>query len=119
MGPRSPTSRCDKPTLSRNSREPLPSQIFTPASLSDRDDVLPRINQSSSAMTARWKTRLVVRRGRTRRPFSRSWNFNGLGEKIDNVPVPVLTHISSEIEKVHTLPLDVGKRPTGQVDARH
>lgn len=90
MGPRSPTSRCDNPTLSRNSREPLPSQIFTPASLSDRDDVLPRINQSSSAMTARWKIRFVVSRGRTRRPFSRSWNFKGLGAKIDNVPVPVL-----------------------------
>jgi len=90
MGPRSPTSRCDNPTLSRNSREPLPSQILTPASLSGRDDVLPWINQSNSAMMARWKTRFVVRRGRTRRPFSRSWNFNGLGAKIDNVPVPVL-----------------------------
>ena len=35
-----------------------------PAALSGREDVLPAMNHRSSAITARRKTRFVVRRGR-------------------------------------------------------
>ena len=45
-------------------REALPSQILIPAEERGREEVLPEMNQRSSARTARRKTRLVVRRGR-------------------------------------------------------
>jgi hypothetical protein len=41
-------------------------------------------------MTARVKTRFVVRRGRIGEPLSFSLNLRGRGAKIDIVPVPVL-----------------------------
>jgi hypothetical protein len=69
------------------------------ASLRGRDEVLPSMNQSNSAITARRKTRLVVRRGRTGigSAFSsfedgfglQSENRMGGGAKIESVPVPV------------------------------
>ena len=46
--------------ISRYSMLPL-----TPWSERDLEDVLPAMNQSSSAITARRKTRFVVRRGKT------------------------------------------------------
>ena len=68
-----------------------------PASERNRDEVEPAINQRSSAMTARTKTRLVVRRGRTgvgcddgsgegREREKR----RAVGAKRERVPVPVL-----------------------------
>lgn len=45
-------------------------------------------------MTARRKTRFVVRRGRIGRPLSLSWNLNGRGAKMESVPVPVLMSVS-------------------------
>jgi hypothetical protein len=45
-GTRSPTAWCDSPTESRNSRDPFPSQILTPASESGREDVAPDTNHS-------------------------------------------------------------------------
>jgi hypothetical protein len=62
----------------------LPSQIFIPASERGREEVEPEMNQRSSAITARRKTRLVVRRGRMGVPSG--WereNFRGLGAKIE------------------------------------
>lgn len=77
--------------MSRYSREPLPSQILMPASERGMDDVLPEMNQSSSATTARRKTRLVVRRGRIGVPSAvERANLRGLGAKMEYVPVPVL-----------------------------
>ena len=84
--------------LSRNSREPLPSQILIPAAARGSDDVLLQMNHRSSATTARRKTRFVVRRGRMgvgvaqesdegRERENRSWG----GAKMERVPVPVLT----------------------------
>jgi hypothetical protein len=77
----------------------LPSQIFTPASLSGREEVSPLMNQSSSAMMARRKTRLVVRRGRMSFPVEGLWseNLSGRGAKMEYVPVPVLHYISISI----------------------
>lgn len=68
-----------------------------PASESGIEDVLPEMNQRSSAMTARRKTRFVVRSGRIsiggsdgseegREREKRS----GCGAKRESVPVPVL-----------------------------
>ena len=45
-------------------------------------------------MTARRKTRFVVRRGKIGRPLSLSENLNGRGAKMDSVPVPVLIFVS-------------------------
>jgi hypothetical protein len=45
-------------------------------------------------MTARRKTRFVVRRGKIGRPLSLSWNLNGRGAKMASVPVPVLLFVS-------------------------
>ena len=42
---------CASPTLSRYSREPLPSQMPTPLSLSSFALVAPEMNQSSSSTT--------------------------------------------------------------------
>jgi hypothetical protein len=62
-----------------------------PASESGREDVLPEMNQRSSAMTARRKTRFVVRRGRIGVPsVVERANLRGRGAKIEYVPVPVL-----------------------------
>jgi hypothetical protein len=68
--------------LSRNSREPLPSQILTPACDRGREDVSPAMNQRSSRIMARVKTRFVVRRGRIGVPEG-EWrvNFRGRGAK--------------------------------------
>jgi len=68
-----------------------------PASLRAREDVEPEMNQRSSAMMARVKTRLVVRRGRIgvggcvgsfegRERVKR----RGGGANVERVPVPVL-----------------------------
>lgn len=69
--------------MSRNSRDPLPSQILTPFSLSVRDDVLPSTNHSSSAMTARRKTRFVVRSGSIGSPSRLRENLRGVGAKTE------------------------------------
>jgi hypothetical protein len=45
-------------------------------------------------MTARRKTRFVVRRGKIGHPLSLSWNLNGRGAKMDSVPVPVLIFVN-------------------------
>ena len=53
-----------------------------PASLSGTEEVLPEMNQSSSARTARRKTRFVVRRGSTGVPSGEERvNFKGRGAK--------------------------------------
>ena len=64
--------------------------------------MLPEINQRSSAMTARTKTRLVVRRGkigvggRVGSPEGcERANRRGVGANIDSVPVPVLSELMS------------------------
>ena len=67
-----------------------------PASLRGREEVEPEINQRSSAITARRKTRLVVRRGRMGvggPPVGEGWEREkrrGGGAKRERVPVPVL-----------------------------
>lgn len=48
-------------------------------------------------MTARRKTRFVVRRGKIGRPLSLSENLNGRGAKMDSVPVPVLIFVSCSL----------------------
>jgi hypothetical protein len=58
-----------------------------PCSDSGRDDVEPEMNQRSSAMTARRKTRFVVRSGRT---WLARLNRRLGGAKREMVPVPVL-----------------------------
>jgi hypothetical protein len=63
--------------------EPLPSQILMPASLSGIEDVLPSTNQRSSAITARVKTRFVVRSGRMGTPSRFKLNLRGFGAKIE------------------------------------
>ena len=51
-----------------------------PASERGREEVLPEMNQRSSARTARRKTRFVVRRGRMGVPVGEERaNFNGRG----------------------------------------
>ena len=61
--------------------------------------MLPEMNQSSSAMTARRKTRLVVRRGRIGIGGEEGFEGSdgrerekrrGVGAKSERVPVPVL-----------------------------
>lgn len=53
-----------------------------PAAARGREDVEPEMNQRSSAMTARWKTRFVVRRGRMGVPVGEvRENFRGRGAK--------------------------------------
>ncbi len=55
-----------------------------PAKERGREDVLPEMNQRSSAMTARRKTRLVVRRGRIGSPVVGQVRVNlsvGVGAK--------------------------------------
>ena len=55
------------------------------------EDVLPEMNQRSSATTARRKTRFVVRRGRMGVPSTEEReNLRGRGAKREYVPVPVL-----------------------------
>lgn len=58
-------------------------------------------------MTARRKTRFVVRRGKIGRPLSLSENLNGRGAKIDSVPVPVLISVSCflAVRQVSNLPI--------------
>lgn len=49
------------------------------------------MNQRSSAITARRKTRFVVSRGRIREPSGlERENLSCLGAKMEHVPVPVL-----------------------------
>ena len=81
---------------SKYSRDPLPSQILMPACDKGREDVLPEMNHSSSARTARRKTRFVVRRGRTGVPSGvERENLSWGGAKRERVPVPVLCqHVS-------------------------
>jgi hypothetical protein len=69
--------------LSRNSREPLPSQILTPWEERVWEEVSPEMNQRSSAMTALVKTRLVVRSGRIGVPSRLRENLSGRGAKIE------------------------------------
>ena len=53
-----------------------------PASERGREEVLPEMNQRSSAMTARRKTRFVVRSGRMGEPVGvDSENLRGRGAK--------------------------------------
>lgn len=53
-----------------------------PAAVRGRDEVDPETNQRSSAMTARRKTRLVVRRGKMGVPSAAEReNLRGLGAK--------------------------------------
>jgi hypothetical protein len=62
-----------------------------PAAVRGRDDVDPEINQRSSAITARRKTRFVVRRGSMGVPVvEERENLSGRGAKRLWVPVPVL-----------------------------
>jgi hypothetical protein len=62
-----------------------------PASERGREDVLPLMNQRSSAMTARRKTRFVVSNGRMGVPDEvERESFKGGGAKVERVPVPVL-----------------------------
>lgn len=62
-----------------------------PASVRGIEEVEPEINHNNSAMTARRKTRFVVRRGRIGVPSEfDSVNLRGRGAKIEYVPVPVL-----------------------------
>ena len=69
-----------------------------PASESGMDEVLPEMNQRSSAMTARVKTRFVVTSGRmgmgglagSEEGFDRE-KRRGFGAKRALVPVPVLS----------------------------
>ena len=71
-----------------------------PASDRGKEDVEPEMNHSSSAITARRKTRLVVMRGRMGTGLS-DWSGAGResekrragGAKRDIVPVPVLNHV--------------------------
>jgi len=68
-----------------------------PASERGIEEVLPEMNQRSSAITARRKTRLVVSRGRigmagcvgSEEGRERA-NRRGVGAKKERVPVPVL-----------------------------
>lgn len=66
-GPRSPSSRWVRPRLSRNSRDPFASQMWTPFSLSFFPLVQPCTNHSNSSATPRQKTRLVVSNGKESR----------------------------------------------------
>jgi hypothetical protein len=53
-----------------------------PAAVRGREEVLPEMNQRSSAMTARRKTRFVVSRGRRGVPVGEEReNFRGRGAK--------------------------------------
>jgi hypothetical protein len=72
-----------RPSESRNSREPLPSQIFTPWEERVCEEVSPVMNQRSSAMTALVKTRFVVRRGRSGVPARLRANLSGRGAKME------------------------------------
>jgi hypothetical protein len=70
-----------------------------------KDEVLPEINQSNSATTARRKTRLVVKRGSIRIGGSPGLveviereKRRGCGAKIEYVPVPVL-----QVQELRTL----------------
>ena len=73
-----------------------------PTSLRGTDEVVPAINQSSSAITARRNTRLVVMRGNIGTGGSKGF-VDGLesekrragGANRDNVPVPVLLYCFS------------------------
>jgi len=56
---------------------------LTPAAERGIDEVLPEMNQRSSAMMARVKTRLVVRRGRTGTPERLRANLSGRGAKME------------------------------------
>lgn len=82
--------------MSRYSRDPFPSQMRTFWSDNDVDDVLPVMNHSSSAVTARKKTRFVVRSGRIRIGLDgsvegrESSKRNWRGANREYVPVPVL-----------------------------
>jgi hypothetical protein len=71
-----------------------------PASERGRDEVEPEMNQRSSAITARRKTRLVVSRGRIGvggPPLGQGREREkrrGGGAKMESVPVPVLGAVS-------------------------
>src|SRR5262245_56546713 len=83
--------------LSRYSLDPFPSHILTPRSDKWRALVSPATNQRSSSTTARKKTRLVVRRGKTGwRREKRSWG----GAKKERVPVPVLSGRDSPVSRM-------------------
>lgn len=62
-----------------------------PAAARGREEVEPEMNQRSSPITARRKTRFVVRRGRMGVPEGEvRENLRAAGAKRENVPVPVL-----------------------------
>ena len=84
-GPKSPSSLCASPLLSRNSREPLPSQMRTPLSCSSFAEVPPAMNHSSSSATPRQNTRFVVSSGNT---LSRRLHRE-LTPNFEMVPTPV------------------------------
>lgn len=69
-----------------------------PAAVNGRDEVEPEINHKSSAMTARRKTRFVVRRGKIKAPSGvERENLRGLGANNEKVPVPVLVQVLGPI----------------------
>lgn len=71
-----------RPRLSRKAREPLPSQILTFWEDKGREEVEPEMNQRSSRIMARVKTRFVVRRGRRGVPVGvERENLRGEGAK--------------------------------------
>jgi len=70
-----------------------------PAAERGREEVLPEMNQRSSAITARRKTRFVVRRGRIGvgspgEEGREREKRRGGGAKRERVPVPVLERVS-------------------------
>jgi hypothetical protein len=74
----------------------FPSHIFMPAAVGGRKEVEPEINQRSSAITARRKTRLVVRRGADGRScwggefeFERTWGEERLCSCASSLPPSV------------------------------
>ena len=84
----------------------MPSQILMPDAESGREEVEPEMSQRSSAMTARRKTRLVVRRGRIGSGGSSGLpegegrereKRRGGGAKRESVPVPVLLGERSDV----------------------
>jgi hypothetical protein len=78
-----------------------------PAAASGSEDVEPETNHRSSPMTARRKTRFVVRRGRTGVPVGEeSSNLSGRGANRERVPVPVL-QLSVKSCTAHDLDLPV------------
>lgn len=91
-----PSSLSVNPKLSRNCRDPLGSQMWTPFEESTLASVEPDIIQSNSSITPLVNTRLVVSKGRVL--FWREYLC--IAPKIDKVPTPVLSTLLSPVSKV-------------------